>query len=113
MSFFIIQTSFSKQNLCLMRLTGIKTPVFGYLTTPCCPCQYASKENCINIIQHNFGDPVASEKDFEGFNLYLQLQQINIIPKTNLILSFIRALSYIANSIVTIASLYTLLVQAF
>ena len=71
------------------------------------------KENCINIIQHNFVDPVASEKDFEGFNLYLQLQQINIIPKTNLILSFIRALSYIANSIVTIASLYTLLVQAF
>ena len=71
------------------------------------------KDNCLDIIQHKFCDPVSSEKDYEGFSLYLQLQQISIVPKTNLILNFVRAVSCIANSIVTFSSLYILFAQAF
>lgn len=71
------------------------------------------KDNCLDIIQHKFCDPILSEKDYEGFNLYLQLQQISIVPKTNWILDFVRAVSCVANSIVTFSSLYTLFAQAF
>lgn len=70
------------------------------------------KDNCLNIIQHKFGDPVLSEKDYEGFNLYLQLQQISIVPKTSQILNIIRAVSYVANTLVTFSSVYTLFIQA-
>ncbi len=70
------------------------------------------KNNCLDIIQQKFCDPIISGKDYEGFNLYLQLQQINIVPKNNQILNLVRAVSYVASSIVTFSSLYTLFAQA-
>ena len=70
------------------------------------------KDNCLNIIKHKFDDPVISNKDYEGFNLYLQLQQISIVPKTSQILNIIRAVSYVANTLVTFSGVYTLFTQA-
>jgi len=71
------------------------------------------KNNCLDIIQQKFCDPITSGKDYEGFSLYLQLQQINIVPKTNQILNVVRAVSYVASSIVTFSSLLTLFDQTF
>lgn len=71
------------------------------------------KDNCLNIVQNKFDDPVQSEKDYEGFNLYLQLQQISIVPKTSQILNIARAVIYVANTLVTFSSVYTLFTQTF
>lgn len=71
------------------------------------------KNNCLDKIQQKFSDPIMSEKDYEGFNLYLQLQQICIVPQNNQILNLVRTVSCVASSVVTFSSLYTLLAQAF
>lgn len=67
------------------------------------------KETHINMVQTAFQNPIRTSADYTGYNLYLQLQRLELLPEINTVARMIQSISVTASCIVTVYSLVTIL----
>ncbi|MCH5349410.1 MAG: hypothetical protein J1E40_08815 [Oscillospiraceae bacterium] len=66
------------------------------------------KDSHLSQVQSAFGSVIRTAEDYTGYNLYLQLKSLEIIPARNTVTKMVRGISSAASFIVTISSLLTI-----
>lgn len=66
------------------------------------------KDSHLSQVQSLFGKELRKPEDGTGYNLYLQLRSLELIPAKSTITSMIRGISSAASFVVTLYSLYTI-----
>lgn len=66
------------------------------------------KDSHLRQVQSVFGNVLRTPEDYTGYNLYLQLRSLEIIPAKNTVTNMIRGICSAASFIVTVSSLHTI-----
>lgn len=66
------------------------------------------KGNHLNMVYSQFKKTICSEEDCTGYGLYLQIQNLDILPKTETVVYMIQGIVEVADFVVTLSSLFTI-----
>lgn len=66
------------------------------------------KDSHLRQVQSVFGNALRTSEDYTGYNLYLQLRSLEIIPVKNTVTNMIRGICSAASFIVTVSSLHAI-----